>query len=261
MLPNRRRSTLFVVYATTMLSLTTIEGTPALRAAGRSALDILAAPPCQDFKCLCSKAGIDSMKTLKIIYIDPNGPKVRNPNGPPVNSRCKIGFQSGGQKEWMNKLHFRPQSMTWKAASSSNADEEWYRGYDRVAFAHELGHAMGLKHEHQRPGSYDLLAGATAPLQFHPEHIPGYFDVMNKVTGASDTAFQGLLPVARVLKLFQDRDMIKKYWKDARPWTVEDHATTLSGINSQWGGDFDFNSVMLYSGWQGVKPIEGTSSR
>ncbi|OQO01523.1 hypothetical protein B0A48_12558 [Cryoendolithus antarcticus] len=137
------------------------------------------------------------MKTLKIIYIDPNGPKVRKPNGPPVNSRCTIGFQSGGQKEWMNKLHFRPQSMTWKAASSSNADKEWYRGYDRVAFAHELGHAMGLKHEHQRPGSHDLLAGATAPLQFHPEHIPGYFDVMNKVTGASDAAFQGLLQVAR----------------------------------------------------------------
>ncbi|KAK6443048.1 hypothetical protein LTR95_000762 [Oleoguttula sp. CCFEE 5521] len=223
--------------------------TPALRAGKGSALMISAAPPCVGYKCLCTAPGVDPTRTLKIAMIALDDED--------EDSNCNVGFYSNDGKPWLNRLAFWPEGRDPYTGPQVAARTEWYRKVNKVNLAHELGHAIGLYHEHQRPGSYDKIAGKGAPLELRPWLIPGYSEALKAVDGKGDVVFRGLNPAARLLKVLADQRLVNKHWKAAGDWGVEDHANLPDGESLQAGKDFDFDSVMLYSGTAGVEAPAG----
>nr|OQO31979.1 hypothetical protein B0A51_00320 [Rachicladosporium sp. CCFEE 5018] len=223
--------------------------TPALRAGKGSALMISAAPPCVGYKCLCTAPGVDPTRTLKIALIALDDED--------EDSNCNVGFYSKDGKPWQNRLAFWPEGRDPYTGPQVAARTEWYKKVNKVNLAHELGHAIGLYHEHQRPGSYDKISGKGAPLELRPWPIPGSSEALKAVDGKGDAVFHGLNPAARLLKVLADQRLVNTYWKAAGDWGVEDHANLPNGESLQAGKDFDIDSVMLYSGTAGVDAPAG----
>ncbi|KAK6443045.1 hypothetical protein LTR95_000759 [Oleoguttula sp. CCFEE 5521] len=112
--------------------------------------------------------------------------------------------------------------------------------------AHELGHAIGLLHEHQRSGMYDILNHKDPTVILSPQYIEGYsaaFANVSKTTEQAEPAFKDLDNPARInILTIQVSDITNDV-------QVSEEDVMFMGLSD--GGRFDNQSVMLYNGYDG----------
>ncbi|KAK6443112.1 hypothetical protein LTR95_000629 [Oleoguttula sp. CCFEE 5521] len=164
-----------------------------------SSASILPAPQCapldgtvKSHECVCTTPGIDKLNTLIIR------------DGYPA--RCTLGYT-----DKMDPKDPYPNHMTFQARNadsydpaympSGSASDKWEKraAHYKLHLAHELGHAMGLANEHQRPGVYDVFNPTNPYLILKIENLPGYVEAKTKVAAAWDEfAFRKLSPDERL---------------------------------------------------------------
>ncbi|OQN96656.1 hypothetical protein B0A48_17296 [Cryoendolithus antarcticus] len=222
-----------------------------------SSLSILPAPQCVPFdgtvkshECICTTPGIDKLNTLIIR------------DGYPA--RCTLG--------WTNMLNPKdpyPNHMTFQARNQDSYDpaympsgyagDKWEKraAHYKLHLAHELGHAIGLAHEHQRPGVYDVFNPNSPYLILNIEHLPGYAEAKTKVAAAWDEiAFRGLSQDERLKAVLRDKNLGLKYWDSSVSSYREIQKQEMTERGLIETPSFDYDSVMLYTSalemWEGT---------
>ncbi|OAG07581.1 uncharacterized protein CC84DRAFT_1175361 [Paraphaeosphaeria sporulosa] len=105
---------------------------------------------------------------------------------------------------------------------------------DEVRIAHELGHVLGLLHEHQR-------SDRDTVIEYRPENIAGY-------TEALAAAIKDKVPEAEARqKLRDDVPFCQKYnFRGSAYVKNADQPGPIIGDHAQGPLDFDFDSIMIY---------------
>ncbi|KAK6431882.1 hypothetical protein LTR95_011955 [Oleoguttula sp. CCFEE 5521] len=114
-----------------------------------------------------------------------------------------------------------------------------------MAATHEFGHAIGLVHEHQRPGYNNIINPTSPAVNFAIDRIPGYQEALRAVTAADGAVvpeFRGLSPAARLKVLYGIL-----LWFYGVPWLSSHH------------GRFS-NANLAGSYWQGKLTRSATNS-
>ncbi|OQO08188.1 hypothetical protein B0A48_06982 [Cryoendolithus antarcticus] len=104
---------------------------------------------------------------------------------------------------------------------------DWDEYFTRLAvinMAHELGHAIGLLHEHQRPGMYDNFNYKDPTIMLRPQDIEGYtaaFENVSKTSEQAEPTFKDLNNPARINILYAQRhrslrETLAKYKREIR---------------------------------------------
>ncbi|KAK6436049.1 hypothetical protein LTR95_007756, partial [Oleoguttula sp. CCFEE 5521] len=149
-----------------------------------------------------------------------------------------------------------------------NEEQQLWYWKNARSLAHELGHVIGLLHEHQRPGVYDIFH--RTPYNPNNPNDPngpdlildvtafeGYHDkltAISAISSATEPQFNGLDGEQRIHLILQDIGLAKKYWRETRghtAFTTAAMAANADGINA--GGAFDKNSIMMYDSDAGAR--------
>ncbi|KAF2430848.1 hypothetical protein EJ08DRAFT_714215 [Tothia fuscella] len=143
-------------------------------------------------------------------------------------AQCSIGYQAGSTRE-------KP-----KQTMEFDMDPRWGTGDAVANLAHELGHAFGLYHEHQRWGAWhpDFIGGRPYPLlKFHCENLAHFDSKKDKVTDA---------------KCKNRNDAI-----EAERFSALDFLPLEAGTSNKQSTKFDWDSTMMYSSYAGAKVVNG----
>ncbi|KAK6437691.1 hypothetical protein LTR95_006106, partial [Oleoguttula sp. CCFEE 5521] len=170
-------------------------------------------------------------------------------------SQADVGFSPGD-----NDLYFQPKKYDPSQPAVTDDRKLWHSKNAR-SLTHELGHVIGLLHEHQRPGAYDIFH--RTPYNPNNPNDPngpdlildvtafeGYHDkltAISAISSAVESRFSGLSGEQRIRLILQDVALAKKYWRETRghaAFTTAAMAADPDGIN--FGGAFDKNSIMMY---------------
>ncbi|OQO01528.1 hypothetical protein B0A48_12563 [Cryoendolithus antarcticus] len=209
-----------------------------------SGLHIRPAPPCapDDYGCICGTPGIDSFSTLRI-----------NETTAPTSS-ATVGFMSDFSKKWANQMNVQitaPDMTLLRKPLVDALDEQWrqyWRAYNTQVIAHELDHVMGLHHEHQRPGAYDIFNSVNPSLIFRPQYLAGYSNAavtLYTLTENEAPWVKGLDLGARFMAILSNRFLAQKHWPEVVDWVPYSDAdlTHLDIVN---GGLIDYDSIIIY---------------
>ncbi|KAK4499277.1 hypothetical protein PRZ48_009790 [Zasmidium cellare] len=109
--------------------------------------------------------------------------------------------------------------------------------------AHELGHVMGLGHEHQRDDRDDNII-------FECRYLSGVDEAYKAIKDSNDPAFADLGDdeEAKLDRTCDSWDLADKYFKNAKPFVLGRNVGYPFGQFKQ-NGNFDYNSIMIYSTW------------
>nr|OQO24995.1 hypothetical protein B0A51_06844 [Rachicladosporium sp. CCFEE 5018] len=150
------------------------------------------------------------------------------------NSQTRVGYVPQGGK-----------SMRLQYTVGEPADKYWWDMRIKTAM-HEIGHSIGLVHEHQKTGVSNIVNPISPAIVFAIERMPGYEEALRAVT-AADVAdvpvFRGLPPASRLRVL--SVTLLCKYWAEVVQWVP----ITPQQINHYgWthAGPLDERSIMLY---------------
>lgn len=104
---------------------------------------------------------------------------------------------------------------------------------DVLLFAHQIGHAICLEHEHARPDRDQYI-------EFRCENLIDYDDVVKKIAEAGSDH--------TIAKACSDRDVALKYGFSAWAY-LPGHLNILGG--NVWSQRFDEDSIMIYNSYDG----------
>ncbi|CAK4030754.1 hypothetical protein B0A55_03064 [Lecanosticta acicola] len=127
------------------------------------------------------------------------------------------------------------------------------------SMAHELGHVIGLAHEHQREGR------DRAGLVVHSKSMADYYQAKTKVI--DDKAAPEFAHITndangdrKMALVLQNPDLAKEY-------SIGEAINFMKGsqiggeyLGFQEGGPFDWQSIMLYSSWQGAASLPNSAA-
>ncbi|KAK3710593.1 hypothetical protein LTR37_010220 [Vermiconidia calcicola] len=112
-----------------------------------------------------------------------------------------------------------------------------------LEMVHELGHAAGLDHEHQRPDAHKYI-------QIHRENIRGYNTCLRKIGPLTDGTFvSGTTAEERMDEVWKSSDLAIQYFENALPFMNgnEQRGQENNPYSESEEPFFDFDSVMIYS--------------
>nr|OQO31973.1 hypothetical protein B0A51_00314 [Rachicladosporium sp. CCFEE 5018] len=137
----------------------------------------------------------------------------------PSHSLCSVGFMYTSALLWHHTLSLRiPYVAGSQRIPQTLLELDWDEYFTRLAvinMAHELGHAIGLLHEHQRPGMYDNLNYKDPTIILRPQDIEGYtaaFENVSKTSEQAEPTFKDLNNPARINILFSDIGLSERHW-------------------------------------------------
>ncbi|KAK6443044.1 hypothetical protein LTR95_000758 [Oleoguttula sp. CCFEE 5521] len=250
-------------------------GEPALSSNNSlSSIRIAPARECgMQLECLRATPGISQNRVMKIKYSEDS--KVRE-------STCTLGFNtvsSDSLDRWPNRLLYKPSFLNEldqpATSEEDQAYHEWYEAINEMTLAHEVGHCLGLLHEHQRPGVYDAWGASNPSLKFSPQYIRNYSKVLDRVNRTSETEvpeFRGLVGPERMYAVIANPALTETYWDsqtdvlgvyfcadidtDAGVWApIAD--SRMRTVSYAAGGPVDTMSVMIYSGYVNAGSMKG----
>ncbi|KAK4543142.1 hypothetical protein LTR36_005920 [Oleoguttula mirabilis] len=203
-----------------------------------------------------------------------------DPSDSTSNYRCICGRQENGQetdvdalvigdgRESSDKTKWPAYSVTilgYNYVEPERAGRHWmiFGGFNTAntagmtpaqlksdhirTMAHELGHAMGLDHEHQRPDVNTFVA-------FDCEWNVGYPEAAARAM-ASNQYFQAIETVEeRMATVCSRSDYATKFWPRYLPWIIG--SEFKSKATQDYAGDnepFDYGSIMIYSSTLGFR--------
>ncbi|KAF2171582.1 hypothetical protein M409DRAFT_17822 [Zasmidium cellare ATCC 36951] len=159
---------------------------------------------------------------------------------------------------------FKIEDGGGEGSSSSSTGYDYYernpyekltlRGYDArthdmlvVDCAHELGHTMGLGHEHQRPDRDEWL-------EFHCNNLAGASAAHDDIdeNGDSDIDFIGLNHDQRFDMACTTRDKAERYFPEALSYIKYEYLGYPWTNFEKDAGALDVDSIMIYSTWQAI---------
>ncbi|PPJ56005.1 hypothetical protein CBER1_03368 [Cercospora berteroae] len=160
-------------------------------------------------------------------------------DGPECYTETSVGYEhlAPGARvpPWRHHLNF----AEWDTGRPEKTMELAVR-----AMAHELGHALGLLHEHQRPDRDQFL-------MFQPWNLKGYDKLDDVLQQDPKHLFEKPMSLrARKMKLFETGKIAGEYWPILIDFLKGDQFASTPDArmiaSAQSSEDFDYDSIMIY---------------
>ncbi|KAK5119469.1 hypothetical protein LTR85_007569 [Meristemomyces frigidus] len=179
--------------------------------------------------CVCT----NTMDGTAFAIYDSQSPA--NPQQRSFKTAASLGYYYDNTMRWRHVLHMGKLDPAKVAESTPDAIQ---------AMAHELGHIIGLQHEHQRRDAGQFV-------DFLCHNVAGYDQVLATIGTRSDPAFTpGMTAEQRMAKVCSDYTLAGTYFPPATDYMPLINARP-EDAHLEYGDIFDHRSIMIYSSWEG----------
>ncbi|KAK4548926.1 hypothetical protein LTR36_008699 [Oleoguttula mirabilis] len=162
-------------------------------------------------------------------------------------SQATIGYQYYSGKAGRHRLFFGHWNTEW-------AGDEGRRFAVIATLMHELGHVIGLRHEHQRSDRDQYL-------DFNCQNLVGYTEATEKLMDDPKMVFpKGMTYSERVKELCHTYDATEAYLPVALHFARDDEMGMAEGNGrSAYSIPYDYDSIMNYGSFMGsIGEADGT---